>query len=379
MSTALRTYFRGHNLVSMRDDPAGKLAYYHFDHQGTTQCLSDSTGAVTDRFASDAWGVQVKRTGSSGNRAWYIGNLGYVRQVDQVLDYIRARYSASAIARWLSIDLLRALRLSTYVYVGNRPTAWADLSGREGYPTCPPFCGGGGRGGGGANTPVLSACSYYAKHSGCLTGANTTATALWTIQWSLAPMQVGYVVQKVTKSFWYLQNCPTVNVPPGQNFNLTKYNPNPNTPPPSGAVSPTTDNLTYYEVWLVQPNIQNDVIGFDPGDLDCFGDYGLGCKGVYTTTGTAMFVSGPFNQPKDWKGVSNAGALISGNSDPSLVNPAINWATANLKHSLALTYYCPILSQGLNSTVSGGPAAVQSGAGIGSCLSTTPTIPAGCI
>jgi hypothetical protein len=36
----------------------------------TTQCLTDISGAVTDRFASDAWGVQVKRTGTSINRHW---------------------------------------------------------------------------------------------------------------------------------------------------------------------------------------------------------------------------------------------------------------------------------------------------------------------
>ena len=73
MSTALRTYFRGRNLVSMRDQAAGKMAYYHFDHQGTTQCLTDSAGAVTDRFASDAWGGR-----SSGREARSIatGTLG---------------------------------------------------------------------------------------------------------------------------------------------------------------------------------------------------------------------------------------------------------------------------------------------------------------
>ena len=52
--TPLRTYYRGHSLVAMRDEVAGQNLYYHFDHQGTTQALTDSTGTVTDRFASDA-------------------------------------------------------------------------------------------------------------------------------------------------------------------------------------------------------------------------------------------------------------------------------------------------------------------------------------
>src|SRR5205085_9487507 len=86
----------------MRDEVAGQNRYYHFDHQGTTQCLTDSTGAVTDRFAADAWGVQVKRTGTSINRHWYVGNLGYYRQLESVLDYAPYRTALEPpLARWL--------------------------------------------------------------------------------------------------------------------------------------------------------------------------------------------------------------------------------------------------------------------------------------
>src|SRR4051794_18587466 len=106
MSTALRTYIRGANTVLMRDDVAGTNRYYRFDHQGTTQALTDSTGAVTDRFASDAWGVEVKRTGTSINRQWYVGNLGYYQQVDQPLALPYVRYYHPAPARWLSARAL---------------------------------------------------------------------------------------------------------------------------------------------------------------------------------------------------------------------------------------------------------------------------------
>src|ERR1051326_6698392 len=77
LMSVLRRYYRGDELVAMRDVPAATTRYYHFDHQGTTQCLTDSTGAVTDRFASEAWGAQVKRTGSSIDRHWYVGGKGY--------------------------------------------------------------------------------------------------------------------------------------------------------------------------------------------------------------------------------------------------------------------------------------------------------------
>src|SRR5437660_9333213 len=91
-------------MVVMRDVTAGVNRYYHLEHQGTTQALTDSTGTVTDRFACDAWGVQVKRTGSSINRQWYVGNLGYARQVDQALDYVRARYYRMAAGRFTARD-----------------------------------------------------------------------------------------------------------------------------------------------------------------------------------------------------------------------------------------------------------------------------------
>ena len=76
MTAVLRRYYRGAKLNTMEDVVAGKKYVYHFDHQGSTQALTDATTeAVTDRLASDAWGVPVKRTGTSPNRQRYIGRL----------------------------------------------------------------------------------------------------------------------------------------------------------------------------------------------------------------------------------------------------------------------------------------------------------------
>src|SRR5579885_1971348 len=105
MSTALRTYYRGHNLVTLRDKVAATSRAHHFDHQGTTQCLTDSSGAVTDRFAADAWGGQVKRNGASENPHWYAGLWGLYRQSSGVrLYYQRQRYYRFASADWLTLD-----------------------------------------------------------------------------------------------------------------------------------------------------------------------------------------------------------------------------------------------------------------------------------
>ena len=54
MTTPLRRYYRGHTLAALREQPVGGSAtkrYYHFDHQGTTQCLTEATtGAITHSY-----------------------------------------------------------------------------------------------------------------------------------------------------------------------------------------------------------------------------------------------------------------------------------------------------------------------------------------
>ena len=106
---ALRRYYRGDELIAMRDVQASTTRYYRFDHQGTTQCLTNEAGAVTDRFAADAWGVEVKRTGSSINRHWYIGSNGYYGQSTSALQYVRWRYLQPRYGSWISRDPLSAL------------------------------------------------------------------------------------------------------------------------------------------------------------------------------------------------------------------------------------------------------------------------------
>src|SRR5205085_828177 len=103
-------------LVTMRDEQAGASSVFHFDHQGTTQALTSKAGVVTDRFASDAWGVQVKRTGSSINRHWYVGRPGYYLQPDQDHEYARSRWLAPRAGRWLSLDPLRVIRAREGAY-----------------------------------------------------------------------------------------------------------------------------------------------------------------------------------------------------------------------------------------------------------------------
>ncbi len=133
MTTAVRRYSRGRKLVAMRDVQGAASGYYHYDHQGTTQCLTDGAGNVTDRFASDAWGVQVKRTGSNINRHWYIGNWGHHRR-DQWLDCVRTRHLAVSLGRWTSRDPIPDQ--DWYLYAANDPALLIDPGGKK--PLGPP-------------------------------------------------------------------------------------------------------------------------------------------------------------------------------------------------------------------------------------------------
>jgi RHS repeat-associated protein len=153
MATALRTYFRGHTLAAVREQPVGGAAatrYYHFDAQGTTQCLTDGAGAVTDRFASDAWGMQVKRTGTSSNHNWYCGGPGYSTEQARSIEYVRSRWLALNVGHWLSRDPLNdgGRDPNHYHYVFNQPSLLVDPTGlrcslpvNRGVPVCAPQCG----------------------------------------------------------------------------------------------------------------------------------------------------------------------------------------------------------------------------------------------
>ena len=108
MTAVLRRYFRGRKLNTMEDVVAGKKYVYHFDHQGSTQALTDATtGAVTDRFASDAWGVPVKRTGTTSNSYWYLGN----RRVSELSAGVAQTGGAA-------LDLMRGRQLNSSASLG---------------------------------------------------------------------------------------------------------------------------------------------------------------------------------------------------------------------------------------------------------------------
>jgi hypothetical protein len=58
---------------------AGEGTYtYHFDGLGSTIALTDSSGAIIDKYSYDAWGNATHSYGTTSDNPYqYVGALGY--------------------------------------------------------------------------------------------------------------------------------------------------------------------------------------------------------------------------------------------------------------------------------------------------------------
>ena len=128
-----RVYTYGHDLISQRLLTGGSwsTSYFGYDGAGSVRFLTDPSGAVTDTYDYDAFGILVARTGTTPNDYLYGGeqfdpNVGFY--------YLRARYMNPATGRFLTRDthegtVFEPLTLHKYLYVANDPVNKADPSG----------------------------------------------------------------------------------------------------------------------------------------------------------------------------------------------------------------------------------------------------------
>ena len=128
--TSLASYVYGLDLISQ--NRAGAASYYHYDATFSTRQLTDSTGAVTDSYTYDAFGLLRDATGATTNNYLFTGE-----QFDPHLNlyYLRARYLDPATGRFLSRDPMEGYPLQPqsfypYVYAENNPLNRFDPSGR---------------------------------------------------------------------------------------------------------------------------------------------------------------------------------------------------------------------------------------------------------
>ena len=115
----------------------GILKYYHTDHLGGTNLMTDSVGAVKQIVEYDPWGKTVRDTitGTPDQQAWHLFTS---KQFDKEseLYYYGARYYNPVIGRFITPDEIvqdatNPQALNRYSYTSNNPVNRTDPSGHS--------------------------------------------------------------------------------------------------------------------------------------------------------------------------------------------------------------------------------------------------------
>ncbi|HYI07797.1 MAG TPA: discoidin domain-containing protein [Thermoanaerobaculia bacterium] len=128
-----RAYTYGFSLISQRQQIGGtwKTSYYGYDGEGSVRYLTNEAGAVTDTYDYDAFGLLLRRTGTTPNVYLYRGE-----QFDEDLGfyYLRARYMNPATGRFFTSDAYWGasrdpVSLHKYLYASADPVNHSDPTG----------------------------------------------------------------------------------------------------------------------------------------------------------------------------------------------------------------------------------------------------------
>lgn len=116
--------------------------YYHYDGTGHVRAITDSTGAVVERYDYDAFGaLRNTPTGLSNDRRF----TGEQHDAETAYTYLRARYYDPALGRFISKDPFKGVKsdpqtLNGYIYSVNNPVNRVDRSGKESMVVSTPGC-----------------------------------------------------------------------------------------------------------------------------------------------------------------------------------------------------------------------------------------------
>jgi RHS repeat-associated protein len=126
-----RVYTYGLNRISQSQ--ASGTSFYGNDGHGSVRLLTDTTGAVTDRYDYDAFGNIINHAGTTPNLYLYSAeqndpNIG--------LYYLRARYMSQSTGRFWTTDTNEGrpsspISQNKYTYAGNEPVVRVDPSGNQ--------------------------------------------------------------------------------------------------------------------------------------------------------------------------------------------------------------------------------------------------------
>jgi RHS repeat-associated protein len=127
-------------IVSANDSEQEHTAYYHVDHLGTPQTLSDENGDVAWSAEYKAWGEAQVVISEAAKTAGINNPLRFQGQYfdeESGLHYNRHRYYDPEIGRFISSDPIGLMGgFNTHAYAPN-PTGWIDPLGLA---SCPCDC-----------------------------------------------------------------------------------------------------------------------------------------------------------------------------------------------------------------------------------------------
>lgn len=135
--TTLKTYAYGHDLLSVSESSTSTSTFntraFVYDGAGSVRALADESGAITDRYTYDAFGVLLEHVGTSDNAYLYRGEQ---YDADLGLYYLRARFLNPDSGRFWNQDTYEGSNsdpasLHKYLYAHANPVSYVDPSGHS--------------------------------------------------------------------------------------------------------------------------------------------------------------------------------------------------------------------------------------------------------
>ena len=128
-----RFYIYGAGGLLASIDTSNAVSTYHFSHRGDTLALTNASGSVTESYGYSPYGVTAASNPTSWNPFRFTGQYG-VMDEGNGLNFMRARYYAASVGRFLSLDQMagdavNSQSLNRFGYVSGNPLSYADPSG----------------------------------------------------------------------------------------------------------------------------------------------------------------------------------------------------------------------------------------------------------